>query len=160
MARQFANGFPVPALAGRAEILDHFAKGVVHGGTYNANPIAMAATVATLKEFANPGFYETMERRGRSLMEGLGQAFDAAKVPAVISGLPHMFSVALEMPGPPRDYREAVRANKGRDVTFTTRLLRRGVRALERGAWFMSSEHDDAVVDATVAAANEAALEI
>lgn len=155
-----ANGFPVAAVAGRAEILDHFAKGVVLGGTYNANPIAMAATVATLKELANPGFYEEMERRGRRLMEGLEQALKAAKVPAVVSGLPQMFNVALDIPKSPRDYREATKANKGRYVAFTTALLRRGVRALERGTWFMSSEHDDAVVDATIAAAKEVALEI
>jgi glutamate-1-semialdehyde 2,1-aminomutase len=39
-------------------------------------------------------------------------------------------------------------------------LLRRGVRALERGAWFLSTAHDDAVIEATIAAAREAAREI
>ncbi|MGY2843477.1 glutamate-1-semialdehyde 2,1-aminomutase [Bradyrhizobium sp. USDA 4509] len=155
-----ANGFPVGAVAGRAEILDHFAKDVVHGGTYNANPIAMAAAVATLKELANPGLYEAMERRGRRLMEGVGQALEDAGVPTVVSGLPQIFNVAIDVPQRPRDYREAAKANKGRYVAFTTALLRRGVRALERGSWFMSSEHDDAVVDATISAAREAAREI
>ena len=39
-------------------------------------------------------------------------------------------------------------------------LLRRGVRVLERGAWFISSVHDDAVIDATLAAARAAAGDI
>lgn len=155
-----ASGFPVAAVAGRAEILDHFARGVIQGGTYNANPIAMAAVVATLNELADPGVYEAMERRGRRLMEGLRQALQAANVPSVVSGLPQMFNLALDMSEPPRDYREATKANKKRYVAFTTALLRRGVRALERGTWLMSSEHDDAVVDATIAAAEEAAREI
>jgi glutamate-1-semialdehyde 2,1-aminomutase len=34
------------------------------------------------------------------------------------------------------------------------------VRALERGAWFLSTAHDDAVIDATIAAARDAAREI
>ena len=48
--KAIANGFPVAAIAGRRDLLDLFSTGgVVHGGTYNAQPIAMAATVATLK---------------------------------------------------------------------------------------------------------------
>ena len=39
-------------------------------------------------------------------------------------------------------------------------LLRHGVRALERGAWFMSLAHDDAVIEATLAAVALAAREI
>jgi glutamate-1-semialdehyde 2,1-aminomutase len=38
-------------------------------------------------------------------------------------------------------------------------LLKRRVRALERGAWFLSSTHDDAVIDETLAAVGEAAQE-
>jgi glutamate-1-semialdehyde 2,1-aminomutase len=34
------------------------------------------------------------------------------------------------------------------------------VRVLERGAWFVSSEHDDAVVDTTLEAVRGAAKEI
>jgi glutamate-1-semialdehyde 2,1-aminomutase len=158
--KAIANGFPVAAVAGRAEVLDHFAKGTVHGGTYNANPIAMAAAVATLDALAQTGVYDAIERRGRRLMDGLGEALKAAGVSAVVSGLPQIFNVALDLRDPPRDYREAALANKTRYVAFATALLRRGVRALERGAWFMSTEHDDSVVDTTIAAAKDAAREI
>jgi glutamate-1-semialdehyde 2,1-aminomutase len=34
------------------------------------------------------------------------------------------------------------------------------VRALERGAWFLSTAHDDAVIETTIAAASAAAREI
>jgi glutamate-1-semialdehyde 2,1-aminomutase len=71
-----------------------------------------------------------------------------------------IFNVAIGLAEPARDYRDLARADKGRYVAFTTALLRRGVRALERGAWFLSTEHDDAVIDATIAAAAEAAREI
>ena len=160
-AKAIASGFPVAALAGRADILDHFAKGgVLHGGTYNANPVAMAATVATMKVLAEPAVYEKLERRGQRLMDGLRDAFRGAGVPAVITGFPQIFNVALDVTAPARDYRDVARANKARYVAFTTALLRRGVRALERGAWFLSTEHDDAVIDATIEAAVDAAREI
>src|SRR5437016_1972767 len=47
-AKAMANGFPVAAIVGRADLLDLFAKGgVLHGGTFNAQPVTMAAMVAT-----------------------------------------------------------------------------------------------------------------
>ena len=40
-------------------------------------------------------------------------------------------------------WRDLLSMDKPRYVAFTTALLRHGVRALERGAWFLSTEHDD-----------------
>jgi glutamate-1-semialdehyde 2,1-aminomutase len=45
-------------------------------------------------------------------------------------------------------------------VRLTTALLQRGVRALERGAWFISIEHDDAVLDETLAALRDALADL
>ena len=42
-------------------------------------------------------------------------------------------------------------------VRLTAAMVEHGVRALERGAWFVSGEHDDAVIDRTLEIA-EAAL--
>jgi len=159
--KAIANGFPVAALAGRADLLDRFATGgIVHGGTYNAQPISMAATVATLKELADPAVFADLERRGRRLMDGLAGALREAGVTARISGFPQIFNVALDVSGAAHDYRDLADVNKARYVAFTTALLRRGVRALERGAWFLSTAHDDAVIEATIAAAHNAAREI
>jgi len=41
-----------------------------------------------------------------------------------------------------------------------TSRVRRGVRALERGAWFLSSEHDDAVIATTLDAMADAVKEL
>ena len=52
--KAIANGFPVACLAGRADLMEQFAtRKVMHGGTYNAQPVAMAATVATLSTLAD-----------------------------------------------------------------------------------------------------------
>jgi glutamate-1-semialdehyde 2,1-aminomutase len=120
----------------------------------------MAATVATLKELADPAIFADLERRGRRLMEGLGDALRDAGVPARITGFPQIFNVALDVTGKAQDYRGLAGVNKSRYVAFTTALLRRGVRALERGAWFLSTAHDDAVIETTIAAASAAAREI
>jgi glutamate-1-semialdehyde 2,1-aminomutase len=158
--KAIANGFPVAALAGRADLLDLFATGgVVHGGTYNSQCVSMAATVATLRDLT-PALYKTIEARGTRLMQGIEAALDRAGIRAVVTGFPGVFHVGFGLEAPARNYRDLTRLDRPAYVAFTTALLRRGVRALERGAWFLSIEHDDAVIDATLDAVDDAAREV
>jgi glutamate-1-semialdehyde 2,1-aminomutase len=158
--KAIANGFPVAAIAGRADLLDMYVSGgVVHGGTYNAQPIAMAATVATLQSL-KPSLYEEIAVNGTRLMNGMREIFARHGVKAVVEGFPQVFHVAFGLEQPARDYRDLARMNRQAYVAFTTALLHRGVRALERGAWFMSIAHDDAVVASTLEAVEGAVKQI
>jgi glutamate-1-semialdehyde 2,1-aminomutase len=156
--KAIANGFPVACLAGRADLMQQFVtRKVMHGGTYNAQPVAMAAAVATLSALADGQIYAVLEQRGRRLMDGIAQALAEADIVARIQGFPQIFHVALGVDAPITDYRSALVADRSRYVNFTTRLLDQGVRALERGAWFLSNAHTEAVIDATIAAVAAAA---
>ena len=159
-AKAMANGFQVAAVVGRADVMDLVIKGVVHGGTYNGQAVAMAACVATLKRLRDPALWEALERRGTRLMEGITAALAEAGVTASVVGFPTIFHVAFGLTEPARNWNDLVRMDRARYVRFTTALLRRGVRALERGAWFVSTEHDDAVIDATLDAVVATAREI
>ena len=151
--KAIANGFPVSAFAGRANLMEQMATGgVLHGGSYNALPAAMAAVVATLSELKKPATFSGLERQGKKLMTGIEQALAAANVEAQVQGFPQIFHVALGTTTPFSNYRDSLAADKERYVNFTTGLLSHGVRALERGAWFLSSAHDDTVIDETIAA--------
>jgi glutamate-1-semialdehyde 2,1-aminomutase len=158
-AKAIANGFPVAAIAGRGEILDLFGQGVVHGGTFNAQPVAMAATLATL-EALTPEMFAGIETRGRRLMDGIAAELAAAGHKAVVTGWPQVFHVAFDLDAPARNWRDLARMNRAKYVRFTAALLAHGVRALERGAWFMSAAHDDAIVDQTLDAVRKAAREL
>jgi glutamate-1-semialdehyde 2,1-aminomutase len=156
-----ANGFPVAVVAGRAELLDLFVSGAaMHGGTYNANPVSMAATVATLRALEDGSALKALEAPGKRLMQGIDSALQAAGVPAAVTGFAQIFHVGFGLSEPARDHRDLARIDRPRYVRFCGELLARGVRALERGAWFLSTAHDDAIIDQTIAAATEAALAI
>lgn len=158
--KAIANGFPVAAIAGRADLMDMFSTGgVVHGGTYNAQPIAMAATVATLK-MLQPSLYAEIAITGTKLMDGMREIFAREGVKAVVEGFPQIFHVAFGLEQPAKDYRDLARMDRQAYVAFTTALLHRGVRALERGAWFMSAAHDDAVIDRTLEAVEDSVRQI
>ena len=159
--KAIASGFPVSCFAGRAELMELFASGgVMHGGTFNGHPACMAALVATLGELEKPETFAALDRQGTRLMEGIGEALDAADIQARVEGFPQIFHVGFGVEGEVTDYRSSLQADKARYVRFTEALHYRGVRALERGAWFLSTAHTADVVDETVAAVAAVAREI
>lgn len=159
--KAIASGFPVSCFAGRADLMELFASGgVMHGGTFNGHPACMAALVATLKELEKPETFPALDRQGTRLMEGIEEALDAADIHARVEGFPQIFHVGFGVEGQVTDYRSSLQADKERYVRFTEALHFRGVRALERGAWFLSTAHTADVVDETVAAVAAVAREI
>lgn len=159
--KAIANGFPVAALAGRADLMDRFVtERVMHGGTYNAHPVNMSATVATLKQLARGEIYTEIERRGRRLMAGMTEILQRQGLPARVQGFAPIFHVAFGVTQPLENFRDTFAADRSRYIKFTTTLIQRGVRALERGAWFMSAAHDDEVVDRTLDAVVSAAAAV
>jgi glutamate-1-semialdehyde 2,1-aminomutase len=151
LGKAIANGFPVAALAGRRELLDLLAGGgVVQGGTYNAQPVSMAATVATLRLLREGAPYDAIAAAGGSLMDGLERAFALAGVDARVVGFPAVFNVVLG--GEPTDYRSFLACDRQGYADLARDLLGEGVRALERGTWFLSAAHTEEHVERTVAA--------
>ncbi|WP_323012875.1 aspartate aminotransferase family protein [Devosia sp.] len=159
-AKAIANGFPVAAIVGRAELMDLFATGgVLHGGTFNSQPVPMAALVAT-QQALTPEHYEKTAIHGIRLRDGIRSILAEAGIKAQVTGFELMFHIAFSLDAPARNYRDLARADKAGYARFAQALLRNGVRALERGAWFVSSEHDGAVIDRTLEAVRIAAREV
>jgi glutamate-1-semialdehyde 2,1-aminomutase len=156
-----ANGFQVAAITGPKNLMELFASGgVLHGGTYNSQILSMAATIATLESISVPGFHNELNNKSTKLQEGIEKALTDAGVQASIAGFPGFFHVGLGLTEMPREYRDLIAMDKERYRAFCHAMLKRGVRALERGAWFISSAHTDDFLDETIAAAREAAKEI
>ena len=156
--KALANGFPVAAIAGRADLMDLFVTGgVMHGGTYNSHPVGMAATVATLNELKKGEVYRRIARSGRRLMDGLTGLLAERQIAARCQGFPGIFHLSLGSTEPVETYRDVLTRDRAAYVRLTAAMVEHGVRALERGAWFLSGEHDDAVIDRTLEIA-EAAL--
>lgn len=161
MGKAIANGFPLSCLAGRSDLLDLFVMGgVMHGGTYNAQPATMAALIATLSELRKAETFEAIETQGSRLRDGISAALGDAGIQARVEGFPGIFHVGMGIVDPVTDYRTSLQADRERYIRFTEALHYQGVRALERGAWFVSSTHTSDVVDQTIEAVTAVAREI
>ncbi len=156
--KAMAGGFPNSALVGKRQYMELFGRGVNHSGTFNSNVISMAATAAALRQLeAEDGIvYRRLQEVGTALMEGLGEIARKWSVPLRIQGLPMAFHVSFGEGGPVRDYRELVQSrDQQRYAEFVVAMLRKGVRLLERGIWYVSASHTEADVSETLKAAEE-----
>ncbi len=105
-AKAIANGFPVAAIVGRADLMDMFATGgVLHGGTFNAQPVTMAAMVATQKALT-PEHYEKTSVYGVRLRDGIRDILAEAGIKAQVTGFELMFHVGFGLDAPARNYRD------------------------------------------------------
>ena len=97
---------------GRANLLDMFVTGgVLHGGTFNGQPVAMAAMVAT-QNALTPELYQGWSQRGLRLRDGLRNILRDAGLKAQVTGFELMFHVGFGLDAPARNYRDLLRCDK------------------------------------------------
>ena len=88
LGKVIGGGFPLAAIAGRAEIMAHFDRGAVGDegflmqiGTLSGNPVAAAAGLATLEILRRPGAYDRLFATGRELMRNLDDLLKRCRDP-------------------------------------------------------------------------------
>ena len=69
-AKGIADGLPLAAVTGRAEIMDASHAGGL-GGTYGGNPVACAAALAAIEAFETEGLAERAQQLGKILVDRL-----------------------------------------------------------------------------------------
>ncbi len=112
LAKVIAGGTAGAAFGGRADIMAQYdptsgPPAIPQSGTYNANPLAMVAGLATLRALT-PAAYDQLSATTRRLGAGLEEVFEEAGVEAQVTVIGSIFRVHF-LSAPPRNYREAVR---------------------------------------------------
>jgi glutamate-1-semialdehyde 2,1-aminomutase len=81
LGKIIGGGYPLAAFGGREDVMAQFdarRRGALsHGGTYNGNPVAAAAGVATLRELTPAAFHRLIDL-GERLRDGIGDALRVA----------------------------------------------------------------------------------
>ena len=159
LGKIIGGGLPVAAFGGRADIMKHLAPlgSVYQAGTLSGNPVTVAAGLSTLKIIQQPGFYEALGAQTKKLTDGLTAAAKSAGVPFAADALGGMFGLYFA-PQVPTSYAEVMQGDKERFNVFFHAMLDAGVylapSAYEAG--FVSAQHDDAIIEETIAAARKA----
>ncbi len=83
LAKSIGGGFPVGAFGGKAEYMDLITDGtVLHLGTYNGNPLVMAAVKATLTEACTRETVGATVDRNTRLVQACQTIIDDSGIPA------------------------------------------------------------------------------
>lgn len=157
--KAMAGGFPLSCIAGSEDVMRPIATGVVgHAGTFNSNPVVMAAAAAALGMIREEGdaLYQPLRERGRRLVDGIAQRAAAAGVEMLTSGPGPVAQTYYTSRSAVGNYRDFAEVDRERTRRFHSALLAEGINSVGRGLWFLSTAHDDEDIDRTLAAVERA----
>ena len=150
------GGMPVGAFGGKREIMQKIAPlgNVYQAGTLSGNPIAMIAGYTLLTELNdNPSIYLELDKKCKTLCEGIHQVLEKKKIVHTINHLGSMMSVHFG-PHPVVDFEGAKACKNALFSKFFHHMLQCGVylppSAFE--SWFISAALSDADIQKTIEA--------
>lgn len=162
--KAIGGGVPFAILAGKADVMEPIVSGqAVHAGTLNGNPLCLAASRWCLDEIGKlgPGHPKPLNQLGQHLMVGLRCLADQHAIPLRMQGPGLVFFSTMLQAGaedaPVYNYREhTVRHDMPRWTHLRRCLLEEGVRAIERGIWFISLAITEELIDEALVRAGRA----
>jgi glutamate-1-semialdehyde 2,1-aminomutase len=163
LAKTLGGGLPAAAIGGTEEAMSAVEDGRVYQvGTYNGNPLAMAAARASLFEVLTPDAYEWLERLNDRLLAGCTAVIERYGLPGYAVGVGAKGCVTFS-PQRIDDY-ESFKAHQDVEVTELAWVynMNRGIFMTpgREEEWTLSVAHTEEDVDAYVAVFEEMAAEL
>ncbi|MDH4176695.1 MAG: aspartate aminotransferase family protein [Thermoleophilia bacterium] len=161
LGKAMANGWPVSALGGTAELMDLFSttpgRPAFFAGTFNGHPAMAAAALATIEKLEREPVHEHVFRLGERARTGLQELYDRLGVPAVVSGFGSVF-VSYFLEGPVVRYDDLLRNDVDLFVGYRRELMRDGIFELPLNLKrsHVSYAHTDEDIDRLLAATEAA----
>jgi len=156
------GGLSIGVIAGRKDIMeavrqvpDGTGRSVLMGGTFSANPLAMAAGRATLRLLLDGRgrIYAALNDAGTRIVQGVNRLCGQSGIPVHATGIGSMFRLIFT-DRPIRSRRERDALELGYDIQnrFYTAVLNRGVHVGSNRINFLSSAHGPEEIEATLEA--------
>jgi glutamate-1-semialdehyde 2,1-aminomutase len=155
LGKAIGGGLALSAIAGRQNILElMFAGDVSFGGTFNGNPLSLAAGITTIRELIRDGGepLRTANRTGDLLIEGIRQAGRRHGLPLAVSGFGTAFAVHFNPLPEIKNYRDTLKDDGAMLGRFLLESCKQGINILPDGRFYVSTVHSEEDVEETVAA--------
>jgi len=160
LAKTLGGGLPSGAIGGSERVMSVVEDGSVYQvGTYNGNPLSMAAARASLERVLTPAAYGHLDALNERIVSGCQRVIERHRLPGYAVGIGSKGCVTFS-PTPIVDY-ETFKENQDIAVTELAWLwnMNRGIYMTpgREEEWTLSVAHTDEAVDAYVAAFEEMA---
>jgi glutamate-1-semialdehyde 2,1-aminomutase len=151
LAKSIGGGTPIGAFGGRGDIMDEIKNGVAALGTFNGNPLSMAAGLATLTEVLTDEAYEHLGNLGTRLAQGCQKVLDEASIPAVTTDLGAKGSITFR-DRPLERYRDFQEVDDSVFDAYWYWVINRGIYQTpgKEEQWTISVQHSEDDIDRTV----------
>jgi len=156
LGKIIGGGLPIGAVGGLAEFMGVFEpdgteRSVVHSGTYNGNPMSMAAGLAAL-EVMTPEAYDHIAGLGDRLRAGLKDVLSNLGIPGYVQGIASLSFMRLGDDRPIHDFRDLAEQQFDKELSMRLHhyLLNHGVHAVEACKWILSLPMTAADIDFAV----------
>ncbi|HTT74039.1 MAG TPA: aspartate aminotransferase family protein [Thermoplasmata archaeon] len=150
LGKSIACGVPMSAIAAGPGILDEVGpRKVAHAGTYNSNPLAMAACLASLDHILTEDALERSAALNARLAKGCAEVFDDAGVTAHVAA-DGVSGTVYFSDHPVRNWRDFLTVDGDRSMLYYYLCLNRGLIPAGTGPdeqWTISVQHTDPDVD-------------
>jgi glutamate-1-semialdehyde 2,1-aminomutase len=159
--KAMANGYPIGAIGGRADLMDEFSTNpghsVMFAGTFNGHPACAAAALATIAKLEREPVHEHIFALGERIRLELGALYARLGVPAVIAGFGSIF-VPYFVEGDPRSYADLLGNDSELFVGYRRELIDAGIFELPLNLKrsHVSYAHEQRHVDELLAATESA----
>jgi glutamate-1-semialdehyde 2,1-aminomutase len=160
LAKSIGGGFPLAAFGAHKRVMnlisDHK---VFHGGTYNTNPISMAAGLATFREVLTRDNYKLIEKLSKKLVEGYRKTVAKAGIQGYIAEA-GANGVLMFYPKEIRNYRDWLTIDVDLWRHYWFAMVNRGVMCQPYWwdeQWTISVQHTEADIDKHLAAFEDVA---
>jgi len=150
-----AGGLPLSVVAGRREIMEQmFGGGVSFGGTFNGNPVSLAAADAALGELSRDSgaLLQQANERGRKLMAGIAAAARRHGIQITITGFGAAMSLHFTQRAELLDYRDTLDDDREKLQLVLRRALEEGLHLVPDGRLYVSAAHTEEDIAETLQA--------
>jgi glutamate-1-semialdehyde 2,1-aminomutase len=157
LGKAMANGYPISALGGRADMMDQFSSRpgapAFFAGTFNGHPAMAVAALTTIRKLRRGRVHEHIFALGERARVELADLYRRLGVPAVVSGFGSIF-VSYFLDGTVESYDDLLRNDRDLFTGYRRELLSEGIFEiplnLKRSHFSYAHTHAD--VDALVSA--------
>lgn len=153
------GGLPIGGYGGRQDIMEHVAPlgPAYQAGTMAGNPLSMKAGIALLEVLEQDGVYEQLDKLGQRLEEGLLKLIVKHNITATINRVYGALTLYFTNEKVTH-YDQAENSDGEAFAKFFKLMLHQGINLAPSKfeAWFLTTEHTEEDIDATLEAADNA----
>jgi glutamate-1-semialdehyde 2,1-aminomutase len=129
LGKAVGGGYPLSVFGGRRDIMERLMPtgDCQHSGTYNGHVISVAAGLAAVTAYRQPGFYAHINAVADRLYGGLQSILVRLGIAARVQGLGARFGIYFGVKDEVRSYRDAVRHQREHMLRFVRSAIDHGV---------------------------------